>query len=186
LLTGAGGKKGKLVGGGTKAQKKASKAVGTKVPKAGGGRAAAATKSKKKGVERVPVLEKMTPGSKATKEGSKRDRRVEEKHPGACHHGSLLDLKGMNGAVLAHYLRPGEYMNGMNCEECRKSSGDLREKDKFGTMLYYCDKSLIAWQLPDGDDGKEGEICNLILCNGCFATRSDGVGGRRQRARQGN
>jgi hypothetical protein len=166
--------------------KKAPKVVATKVPKTGGTKAAKAVslpKSKK------DLVGGMTPGSTSAKEDSKqdskRDRKVQEKHAGACHHGSLLDLKAMNGAVLASYLRPGEYMNGMDCEECSKSAKDLKGKDILGAMLYYCDKSLIAWQLPDGDDDKEGGICKLVLCPGCFVTRSEGVGGKRQRARRG-
>ncbi len=139
-------------------------------------------KSKKGLVGGVPPLKDVTPGSTAAKEDSKRDRRVEERNPGGCHHGTLLDLKAMNGAVLASYLRPGEYMNGMDCEECSKSCNDLRERDQFGTMLYYCDKSILAWNLRDGDDGKDGEICSLVLCPGCFVVRSGKVGGRRQRA----
>ena len=139
------------MGGGTKAPRKAPKAVGTNVPKAGRAKAASVPKSKKGLVGGVPMLKEMTPGSTTPKGDSKRDRRVQEKHPGTCHHGTLLDMKAMNGAVLASYLRPGEYMNGMDCEECRKSCNDLREKDQFGTMLYYCDKSVIAWQSPDGD-----------------------------------
>jgi hypothetical protein len=31
--------------------------------------------------------------------------------------------------------RPGEYMNGMDCEECSKSCYDMRERDQLGTML---------------------------------------------------
>jgi hypothetical protein len=150
--------------------------VGTNIP---------VPKSKKGLVGGVSMLKEVTPGKMATKEDSKRDRRVEDKHPGACHHGTLLDLKAMNAAVLASYLRPGEYMNGRDCEECSKSCKDLRERDQFGTMLHYCDKSVIAWQLPEGDDEKEGEICNLVLCPGCFVVRSGKVGGRRQRARCG-
>jgi hypothetical protein len=191
LIAGASGKKGKEVGGGTKkAQKKAAmKAVGSEVTKASGGKAASVPKRKKHLEKGVPTLKVVTSGSTsgstAAKEDSKRDRRVEEKHPGACHHGSLLDLKVMDGQLLAHYLKPSEYMNGRDCEECRKSSSDLREKDEFGTMLHYCDKSLIAWQLPDGDDRKEGGICNLVLCPGCFVARRNEVGGRRQRSRRG-
>jgi hypothetical protein len=72
---------------------------------------------------------------------------------------------------------------GMGCAECKKSCKDLQKKDQFGTMVYYCDKSVIAWQLPDGNDGKDGEICNLVLCPGCFVVRSGRMGGRRQCAR---
>jgi hypothetical protein len=172
------------VGGGTKAPRKAPKAVGTSVPKAGRAKAAPVPKSKSL-VGGVPPLKEVTPGSTAAKEDSKRDRRVEEKNPGACHHGTLLDLKTMNCAVLASYLRPGEYMNGMDCEECSKSCNDIKERDQFGTMLDYCDKSVIAWQLPDGDEDKDGEICSLVLCPGCFVGRSGRVCGRRQRARCG-
>ena len=170
------------MGGGTKAPRKAPKAVGTSVPKPGRANVAPVPKSKKGLVGGVPVLKETAPGSSAAKEDSKHDRRVEEKNSGACHHGTLLDLKAMNGAVLASYLRPGEYMNGMDCEECSKSCNDLRERDQFGTMLYYCDKSILAWNLRDGDDGKDGEICSLVLCPGCFVVRSGKVGGRRQRA----
>jgi hypothetical protein len=173
-----GHKNGKLVGGATKAPRKTPKAVRTKVPKAGRAKAASVPKGKK------DLVGERTPGSTGAKEDSKRDRRVGEKHAGACHHGTLMDLKAMNGAVLASYLRPGEYMHERDCEECSKSAKDLTGKDTLGTMLYYCDKSLIAWQLPDGDDGKEGEICNLVLCPGCFVTRSDEVGGSRRRARR--
>jgi hypothetical protein len=195
---GASSKKGKLVGGGTKAPRKAPKAVGTNAPKArkktGEARAAPVPKSKKGLVGGVPPLKKVTPGSTAakedskrdSKEDSKRDRRVEEKNPEACHHGTLLDLKTMNGAVLASYLRPGEYMNGMKCEECSKSCKDMRERDQLGTMLYYCDKSIVAWNLQDGDDGDDIEICRLVLCRGCFVVRDGRGGGRRQRARCGN
>jgi hypothetical protein len=174
--------KGKPVGGGNKAPRKTPKAVGSSIPKAGRAKAAPGPKSKKGLVGGVPPVKELAPGSTAAKGGSKH---VEEKHPGACHHGTLLDLKAMNGAVLASYLRPGEYMNGMDCEECSKSCKDLRERDQFGTMLYYCDKSVIAWQLPDGDDGKDGEIYNLVLCPGCFVVRSGRVGGRRQHAWRG-
>ena len=86
-------------------------------------------------------------------------------------------------------LRPGEYMNGMDCEECSKSCNDMRERDQFGTMPYYCDKSIVAWNLRDGDegdDGKDGEICRLVLCRGCFVVRNGRVDGRRQRAWCGN
>jgi hypothetical protein len=187
---GASSKKGKLVGGGTKATRKAPKPVGTNTPKARTEKAKAAPVPKSKSlVGGVPPLKEVTPGSNTAKEDSKRDRRIEEKNPGACHHGTLLDLKTMNCAVLASYLRPGEYMNGMDCEECSKSCNDMRERDQFGTMLYYCDKSIVAWNLrdgDDGDDGKDGEICRLVLCRGCFVVRNGRVGGRRQRARCGN
>jgi hypothetical protein len=180
IFAGGSSRKGKLVGDGTKARK----VVGTKAPKAPKVGQAKSAKAALVPKRKEDLVGGMTPGSTVVKEDSKRDRKVQEKHAGACHHGSLLDLKAMNGAVLACYLRPGEYMNGMDCEECSKSAKDLKGKDKLGSMLYYCDKSLIAWQLPDGDDGKEGEICNLVLCPGCFVTRSEGVGGKRQRVRR--
>jgi hypothetical protein len=175
----------KPVEGGKKAPRKAPKAVGTSVPKTGKAKATKAApglKSKKGLVGGVPAVKEMAPGSTAAKGDRKR---VQEKHPGACHHGTLLDLKAMDGAVLASYLRPGEYMHEKDCEECSKSCNDMKERDQFGTMLYYCDKSVIAWQLPDGDEDKEGEICSLVLCPGCFVGRSGRVCGRRQRARCG-
>jgi hypothetical protein len=97
-----------------------------------------------------------------------------EKYIGACHHGTLLNMKAMDGQKSTD-------MNDMGCEECKRSCSDLRKKDQVGSMLYYCDRSIVAWKLPEGDGAKDGDICNLILCPpGCFVTRSGKMGGRCQ------
>jgi hypothetical protein len=185
-----GGKKGPAgkksnTSGGKKAvagKTKATRVTGKKDDKAEGGEIPRGKKSKVTASKASSKAISSEGGGATVGEGGKRNKRV-EKHIGACHHGTLLDMKAMDGQKLMAYLKPGEYMSGRGCEQCKKSCSDFRKKDQVGSMLYYCDRSIVAWKLAEGDGDKDGEICNLILCTGCFLDRSGKVGGRRQRAR---
>ena len=91
-----------------------------------------------------------------------------------CPHTGLRDMKSLDRAWCAAYLKVGGWLENRACKDCNLEVLNLM-KVKGAPVGYICNCGPTGHKMSDENEEKKDYLCDMVLCVPCHTKRSESM-----------